>query len=82
MDLDTLVSDLRKGYLRPSRVLAAYQAKVYIYIYTYTYLSGYHTLLYYYMLKVLIFGDAKYSQALKYKPCIGKISMVYLCKSK
>ena len=31
---------------------------------------------------VLIFGDAKYSQALKYKPCIGKISMVYLCKSK
>ena len=32
--------------------------------------------------KMLIFGDAKYSQALKYKPCIGKISMVYLCKSK
>ena len=31
---------------------------------------------------MLIFGDAKYSQALKYKPCIGKISMVYLCKSK
>ena len=31
---------------------------------------------------LLIFGDAKYSQALKYKPCIGKISMVYLCKSK
>ena len=31
---------------------------------------------------LLIFGDAKYSQALKSKPCIGKISMVYLCKSK